>query len=83
VEAALRGKAAPNAQITVQNTATGLTRRTRAAADGAYSIVGLPPGPYRVDAGPGTETDVTLTVASTITLDLRPQAPPVPRWPAS
>ena len=75
VEAALRGRAAPNAQITVQNTATGLNRRTRAAADGSYNIVGLPPGPYRVDAGPGTEANVTLTVASTITLDLQPQAP--------
>ena len=28
-----------------------------------------------MDAGPGTETNVTLTVASTITLDLQPQAP--------
>src|SRR5882672_11279940 len=75
VEAALRGRAAPNAEITVRNTATGLTRRTRAAADGSYSIVGLPPGPYRVAAGAGTQTNVTLTVASTITLDLQPQAP--------
>ena len=73
-EAALRGRAAPNAQITVRNTATGLTRRSQAAADGSYSIVGLPPGPYKVDAGAGAEANVTLTVASTITLDL--QAPP-------
>src|SRR5882724_13536803 len=73
VEAALRGRAAPNSEITVRNTATGLTRRTRAAADGSYSIVGLPPGPYHVAAGPGTETNVTLPVASTITLDLQPQ----------
>src|SRR5882724_10096690 len=73
VEAALRGRAAPNAQITVRNTATGLTRRTQAAADGSYSIVGLPPGPYHVAAGAGTETNVTLPVASTITLDLQPQ----------
>jgi outer membrane receptor protein involved in Fe transport len=71
----LRGRAPPNAQITVRNTATGLTRHTLAAADGSYSIVGLPPGPYRVDAGGGTEKNVTLTVASTITLDLQPQAP--------
>jgi len=75
VEAALRGRAAPNSEITVRNTATGLTRRTRAAADGSYGIVGLPPGPYHVAAGPGTETNVTLPVASTITLDLQPQAP--------
>jgi outer membrane receptor protein involved in Fe transport len=74
VEAALRGRAAPNAQITVRNTATGLMRRTEAAADGSYSVVGLPPGPYKVDAGGGAEANVTLAVASTITLDL--QAPP-------
>jgi outer membrane receptor protein involved in Fe transport len=67
----LRGRAAPNVQITVRNTATGLTRRTRAAADGSYSIVGLPPGPYAVNAGPGTETNITLPVASTISLDLQ------------
>src|SRR2546421_11189564 len=54
VEAALRGRAAPNAQITVRNTATGLTRRTQASAEGTYSIVGLPPGPYRVDWSRGS-----------------------------
>jgi hypothetical protein len=74
VEAALRGRAAPNAQITVRNTATGLTRRTQAAADGSYSIVGLPPGPYAVNAGAGTETNLSLPVASTITLDLQATA---------
>src|SRR5262249_2049361 len=74
-EAALRGKAPPNAQITARNTATGLTRHTQAGADGSYSLIGLPPGPYHVDAGSGTEADVTLAVASTITLDLRPQQP--------
>src|SRR3954447_17787748 len=48
VEAALRGQAAPSSQVTARNTATGLTRRTQAAADRSYSIVGLPPGPYHV-----------------------------------
>jgi len=71
-EAALRGKAPPSSQVTAHNTATGLTRRTQADANGGYAIVGLPPGPYKVDAGPGTETTVTLSVASTITLDLQP-----------
>jgi len=61
--------------VTAHNTATGLTRRTRADASGGYAIVGLPPGTYEVDAGPGTETAVTLTVASTTTLDLQPAAP--------
>src|SRR4051812_1869568 len=76
VEAALRGQAAPSSQVTARNTATGLTRRTQAAADGSYSIVGLPPGPYHVRWEGGGESDVTLSVASTITLDL--QAPAAP-----
>jgi len=72
VEAALRGQAAPSAQVTARNTATGLTRRTQARADGSYSIVGLPPGPYHLSSDGGGEADVTLAVASTITLDLSP-----------
>jgi outer membrane receptor protein involved in Fe transport len=71
-EAALRGRAPPDSQVTAHNTATGLTRRTQADSNGGYAIVGLPPGPYQVEAGPGTETTVTLTVASTTTLDLQP-----------
>jgi len=73
-EAGLRGKAPPDSQVTAHNTATGLTRRTQADHNGGYAIVGLPPGPYKVDAGAGTETTVTLTVASTTTLDLQPTA---------
>jgi outer membrane receptor protein involved in Fe transport len=71
-DATLRGKAAANSEITAKNVATGATRHTKADADGAYTLVGLPPGTYRVDAGPGTETAVTLSVASTATLDLQP-----------
>jgi outer membrane receptor protein involved in Fe transport len=68
-DATLRGKAAPNMQITAKNPATGLRRTTNTAADGSYTLIGLPPGTYQVDAGPGTEKTVTLTVASTATLD--------------
>jgi outer membrane receptor protein involved in Fe transport len=70
VDATLIGKTTPNAEVTARNIATGLTRHTKASAEGTYTMVGLPPGTYRVDAGPGTETAVTLTVASTATLDL-------------
>ena len=69
-DATLRGNAPANAEITAKNVATGATRRTKAGEDGSYALVGLIPGTYRVDAGAGTETVVTLTVASTATLDL-------------
>lgn len=78
-DATLRGNAPANAEVTARNVATGVTRRTRANAGGGYTLAGLPPGTYRVDAGPGTETTVTLTVASTATLDLATgsgEAPP-------
>jgi outer membrane receptor protein involved in Fe transport len=68
-DATLRGTATANADVTAKNLATGAVRRTKAAADGIYVLVGLPPGTYRVDAGPGTEKTVTLSVASTSTLN--------------
>jgi outer membrane receptor protein involved in Fe transport len=70
-DATLRGRAAANADVTARNVATGAVRRTKADADGSYALVGLPPGTYKVDAGAGTERVVTLTVASTATLDLQ------------
>lgn len=73
-DATLRGTAAANSEITATNVATGAMRRAKAGADGAYTLPGLPPGTYRVSAGPGTETIVTLSVASTATLDLLPGA---------
>ena len=76
--ATLRGKAPPNAMVVARNLATGLTRRTTVSAEGNYTIVGLPPGTYRVDAGPGTEMTTTLPVASIITLDLQPASASAP-----
>ncbi|MGH8190030.1 MAG: TonB-dependent receptor [Rhodanobacteraceae bacterium] len=77
----LRGTAPPNAQITARNIATGAVRVTKASASGSYVLVGLPPGTYRVDAGPGTAQTVTLSVASTSTLDLSVKAAPSPTAP--
>ncbi|GLQ43313.1 membrane protein [Dyella nitratireducens] len=74
-DANLRGMAAPNATVTVRNVATGYTRTTNSGKDGSYALVSLPPGTYQVDAGPGTEHTVTLTVASTATLNLTAAAP--------
>jgi outer membrane receptor protein involved in Fe transport len=71
-DATLRGTAPANADVTAKNVNTGVTRRAKASAEGNYTIAGMPPGTYRVDAGPGTEQVVTLTVASTATLDLAP-----------
>ncbi len=76
-DATLHGKAAPNMQVTAKNIATGAVRHTNSAADGSYTLVGLPPGTYTVDAGPGTERNVTLTVASSATLDFTAGAAPV------
>ena len=71
-DAVLRGRAPANSEVSVRNVATGTLRRTTAGADGSYTLLGLPPGTYRVDAGQGTGQVVTLTVASTATLDLVP-----------
>jgi len=70
-DATLAGYTTPGATITVHNTATGLTRHGTAAGDGHFVIPGLPPGDYTVDAGAGTEQQVTLQVATTTQLDLK------------
>jgi outer membrane receptor protein involved in Fe transport len=69
-DANLRGTAAPSVTVTARNLATGYTRTTTSGKDGSYALVSLPPGTYQVDAGPGTQHTVTLTVASTSTLNL-------------
>ena len=67
--ATLRGRAGAGATVTAFNPATGTARRTTASNDGSYTLTGLPAGTYQVDAGPGTQQNVTLTVASTFTLN--------------
>ena len=51
--ATLRGQVAGPAgtTITAKNVATGAVRRTQAAANGSYTLVGLEPGTYTVALG--------------------------------
>ncbi|WP_240098474.1 TonB-dependent receptor [Thermomonas flagellata] len=70
--ATLRGKAPAGAEVTAVNTATGQVRKVKVAADGSFALTGLPPGTYKVEAGPGTEKTVTLAVATSVNLDLLP-----------
>jgi outer membrane receptor protein involved in Fe transport len=69
-DANLRGHAAAGVVVTAKEISTGAVRRTTADKDGSYALVGLRPGTYQVDAGAGISRTVTLTVASTATLDL-------------
>ena len=78
VNATLRGDGPPNAQVTAYNVNTGFTRQTKVNAQGHYALVGLPPGTYQVDAGPGTQQTVTLTVASSSTLNFKAAASSTP-----
>ena len=73
-DATLRGKGPADTDVTVKNVDTGSVRQGRTGKDGSYAIVGLRPGTYQVDAGPGTQKTVTLTVASTATLNLEAAA---------
>lgn len=66
----LRGSAPANTAITAEEINTGATRGTHSDAQGNYSLIGLPPGTYKVTAGSALPQLVTLSVASTATLDL-------------
>ncbi|KLD79507.1 TonB-dependent receptor [Xanthomonas hyacinthi] len=67
--AILRGQAQAGAEVVVTNTATGSVRRTPAGPNGNYTVIGLPPGTYTVEAN-GVKRSVTLQVASSSTVDL-------------
>jgi outer membrane receptor protein involved in Fe transport len=72
--ATLRGRvtgAEAGTTVTATNTDDGSVRRTTTSADGSYTLPGLAPGTYTVEAGGSAQT-VRLSVASTATLNLSP-----------
>jgi carboxypeptidase family protein len=63
------GAAAPGAQVTVRNVASGVSRTTTAHDDGSYVMPGVVPGTYevsvrRIGASPQTRT-VVIQIGST------------------
>jgi len=62
--------ASAGTEVTATNVATGSVRRTRTSSAGSYTLVGLEPGVYTVEAGPGTAQTIRLSVAANSTLDL-------------
>ncbi|KAG0771046.1 hypothetical protein G6F22_016837 [Rhizopus arrhizus] len=78
--ASLRGQVAgaqAGTEVTATNVATGIVRRGTIRADGSYSLMGLDPGTYDVVAN-GQSQKVTVTVASTATLNFAGAASSTP-----
>ena len=66
-------KPVAGARVTATNTQTGLTRSVQTEERGTYTLAGLPPGTYKVEAvGPGGAMArlVTLQVGQVAELDL-------------
>lgn len=72
--ATVRGQASADAKVTATNVETGFSRSVAAGASGNYTLIGLPPGTYRISVESGGETinrDVTLRVGETVTFDAK------------
>src|SRR5687768_17995484 len=57
------GETAPNGTVTIENTATGVSREATADDSGRFSFAQLAPGQYRVTSG-GTTRDVQVRVGT-------------------
>ncbi len=55
------GAVVSGANITVRNTATGISRNVTANSSGGYQIIGLPPGEYEVTAEAATFKKVVIS----------------------
>ncbi|MET0624116.1 MAG: carboxypeptidase regulatory-like domain-containing protein [Pyrinomonadaceae bacterium] len=70
-----QGAAVPNAEVTVTEETTGLTRTVTTNDEGVYLVAGIPPGRYNVSAAPAgfkktVNPGVQLHVAERLTLDI-------------
>ena len=68
------GGVIPNAEVTIKNVATGITRMTVTNGSGLYTVPNLQPGPYEITvAAGGFNTDVrngiTLNVGQELVLN--------------
>ena len=66
--ATLEGHATPGTKVIATNIATGAQREATATRSGTYTLIGLPPGRYRVQAGNQVQI-LVLSVASTVNYD--------------
>ena len=69
------GGAVPDVDVTVTNTATGITRQVMTDQSGVYRVVSLLPGSYKVSAGhPGFSTAhsdaIEVIAGQTLTMNL-------------
>lgn len=69
-----QGEVVPGATITIKNLDTGLIRQATTSAEGAYRVVGLPPGHYELRTehqgfNPEVRAGLTLTVAEQIVVN--------------
>ncbi|MGH9356448.1 MAG: carboxypeptidase regulatory-like domain-containing protein, partial [Terriglobia bacterium] len=61
------GAVIPNAQVSIKNTSTGLTRNAKTDASGLYDAPNLLPGPYSVTvSAPGFSTQVRSGIVLTV-----------------
>ncbi|HYG06342.1 MAG TPA: TonB-dependent receptor [Stenotrophomonas sp.] len=77
--ATVRGQLSASAgtEVVATDLATGAIRRTHLGPQGSFSLVGLPPGTYRVEAA-GRSRTVVLSVAATLNVDLDEAEAPDP-----